>query len=74
MADTQHSPSNASEGHLGAQLLEMRAWQCFGESISEVLFRGTIFEMEGAVFDEFTDIMVLKVNVFRASVKLVVRC
>ncbi|KAG2064491.1 hypothetical protein BDR04DRAFT_259367 [Suillus decipiens] len=47
----QHSPSSACQSHAGSKLLQSRTREGLCEGISNIIVRGTIEELEGAVLD-----------------------
>lgn len=52
---------------------EGEAWQGFGKYIGELLFRGEESNMKVTTSNEFSDEVIINLNVFRASMKHKVR-
>ena len=68
----QHSPSNHAQPELDCKMFEFHEQQCFSKSISYHVVHGAVHKVQDSLLDDPVDETKMDVNVFCASMVLVV--
>jgi hypothetical protein len=72
LAYFQHSPSSCAESELGCEVFDFRQWQSFGKSIGNHVDSGTEYEVKLLFLNNPMNKVEMDVNMFSASVILVI--